>query len=1345
MANEITLSVKTNEAEALLSLNKIDEAASALSKTPYKLTFDISGVQNIDKQLTSALNAQARYIKAQAELQKAQSAGARAAAEQKKAEAELQKQYNASAVEAAKVVQEEAKLNRERQKTLTQAEKTRTEEQKTAQQREKTAQANTKLATQEERTRTEAEKTNRVMLQQESALQRANTAAGSFVLTLGKLAAVKAINLIKQQFQEALTTMREVDQEMANIAKVSNYSDAQLAQINEAAYGTASKYGVGVTSYLSSTAQWAKAGYENATDLAELSTKLELVGDVSSTVASQFLLSADAAWKFGGNIQSLSKVIDEANVIENNYATSIAKISEGLPIVASTAAMAGMSMEQTMAALGTITARTQESGRKAATALRSLILNITKQVGAEIEDGVEVTEESVKSLYGLLEKYAPAAVEAARATGEIVNPMEAIASLAQAARDGLMTQQEMFDLLNSLGGKLRVNQLMTLVNGFETYEEMLVKVEDAAGSADKEVQRMLETWNAKVNILKNSWTELLATFGTTKAVKNVLDYLNMATTGLTTLVRYLGGNAERIGSYKGEGYFWWNGIVEDLELSTEQAKILFDHWKGLAKEGATDLDFFDWLEKDYKKSTASADENTDALQENTYAEAENAAAASEVADALDGARKARDAFTDSMKEEEKDDVFQSYASAFKTLQQEIDAGRVNSNAFWASAEFLFGPEVLDAMGRDAAEIAAHAAEIAPAFDDAGSAGRGLLGLMEDMADENGNILDSSGKIIATIRQGEDGGWEWGIADADALAEKLGLSADAVVALQSAMGVFSDVAVTESKKAEDAQTEVKEAADDTTESLERIDSIGFEAVTGGVHSLGGALQDAKRDADLLSESLYNIEFAPNGVPVHTYTGGYASGTQNAAAGNALVNERGPELISDRGRAFIAGGGAPTVVNLSRGATVFTAEQTRSILGNPRNFGSIPAHASGRNNHVWILDAEGNQALVPMSYTGNLNKTPGSIPSSDGGGGGGGGGGSAGTDMKSVKDALDALLKNLDLQAKLAKNEERYADMNDLYRQAQDEIQKVVDQYLAEGYEETSDEVLTLKNLIYDYAGKMQDLAGQGWKDLESALDKALDNIDAEIKLAKYQGNTGRMLELYAEAQQQIEELLNQYLAAGYAANSPEVLALANKGYKYASDQQSLADSLWNDLVDAIEALKDATDDANELAEKQLAVDEARAAYENAQRQRTVRIFNPETGQWEWVADQSQVSAAQKALQNAQKDLGETQEQQFLGLIRNGGLSLSEILAASPVSAHYDTASAEAQAAFLAALGGYYGAVDRTASSTATSMFQQSSTDSHDTHYSIGGVNITREQAASMTLAQLADLLRYSNIA
>lgn len=344
-----------------------------------------------------------------------------------------------------------------------------------------------------------------------------------------------AVAGVSRAVKEALATMKEVDSELATVRKVTGMSAAETKALGEQAYSTASKYGVEANEYLESVGTFARAGYkEAAQELGELAIKTQLVGDTTAQMASQFLLSTDAAWKYKGDIEALSLVLDEANEIDNKYATSIQKIAEGMPIVANVASMAGMTAEETMAALGTITATTQESGTKAATALRALILNILGDTTTEIEDGVTATEESVKTLGGILNKYAAEAVKAAKASGELINPLEAIRALSEAYQNGDLTQSDLYTIVEALGGKLRTNQLEALLQNYDMLVSMMQDMKNAAGSADDELAVMLDTWEKKTNILKNTWTEFVSHLIDTEAVKVGIDALTGAVELLDT-------------------------------------------------------------------------------------------------------------------------------------------------------------------------------------------------------------------------------------------------------------------------------------------------------------------------------------------------------------------------------------------------------------------------------------------------------------------------------------------------------------------------------------------------------------------------------------------------------------------------------------------------------------------------------------------------------------------------------------------------------------------------------------------------------------------------------------------
>lgn len=350
----------------------------------------------------------------------------------------------------------------------------------------------------------------------------------SFVRVAGKMALWQvmgnAIAGLKRSFTEALETMKDVDDEMVTIRKVTGATTEELNRIEKQAYETASAYGVAADEYLNSVANFSRAGYgEQASALAELATKTQIVGDTDAETAQQFLLSMDAAYKYQGSIEQLTKVLDGANEIDNNYATSIEKIAEGLGKVAPIAAQAHVGADELTAAIGTITAVTQRSGTEAATALRALFLNIIGDTKTEIDEGVTWTTGEIAGLRDVIKLYAKDAYDAAQATGSVINPMKAIAGLSKSMKDGLLTEQQLMEMVSDIGGKLRTSQLLALIQNWDMYESMLSDFAGAAGSADKEVENALDSWTRKTEILHNKWTEFISHLVETDTIKGALD------------------------------------------------------------------------------------------------------------------------------------------------------------------------------------------------------------------------------------------------------------------------------------------------------------------------------------------------------------------------------------------------------------------------------------------------------------------------------------------------------------------------------------------------------------------------------------------------------------------------------------------------------------------------------------------------------------------------------------------------------------------------------------------------------------------------------------------------------
>lgn len=450
-------------------------------------------------------------------------------------------------------------------------------------------------------------------------------------------------------------------------------------------------------------------------------------------------------------------------------------------------------------------------------------------------------------------------------------------------------------------------------------------------------------------------------------------------------------------------------------------------------------------------------------------------------------------------------------------------------------------------------------------------------------------------------------------------------------------------------------------------------------------------------------------------------GFASGTKGAPGGPALVNEHGPEMIAAGGLAWIAGGGRPTVTMLPRGATVLTAQETRRATGG-RNLGAIPSFAGGTSNQVAVADQWYEWTVASGARPGQAQFAT----------------------STSSKKPTGSYITASDLTgSRTSVNGNTNATYNPKYcpvcgtpnpRQA--------DRCIACGYNFKAAEHRDGSRSGSGSRGGSVGASGPtppNFKALEDELSKRLKNLDAQAELAENEEDFVKAMMVYGEAQDAIAELLEQYRANGYAEDSDEVLRLANLGYDYASKQLGGYDDLQARLVEALNALTEATDNANAIAERQEAVDKAREALRNAESQRTVRIFNPVTGQWEWVANAADVQKARESLQNAEQALEKEQIDQTLSAIKNA--KPEELAGMTLTPAVLDKlfgGTPEQQTAFLSALNAATGGADYLGSAAAQTAWNQGN--SIGTQYNLNGIELTEAQASGMSIKELLDMLR-----
>lgn len=1023
-----------------------------------------------------------------------------------------------------------------------------------------------------------------------------NVLGDTFSHIVGKITVWQVVNTavakVKRSFTEAIDTMKQVDTEMTAIQKVTGNTSAEMEKLGNTAYEAASKYGVAVTDYLESVGTFAKAGYKDMSeDMAELATKTQLVGDVTSSIANQFILSADAAFKFEGNVTALNTVLDKANEIENNYATSIQKMAEGFPIVANVASMANMSIDQLIAMLGTITAVTQESGTKAATAARALILNIIGDTETELEDGITWTKEEIESLNQVLWTYSEDAMKAAQATGSIVNPMEAVAGLAKAYKEGVLTQAELAQIESDLGGKLRTNQLDALIKNYDMYAAMLDKVANSAGSADKEVDVMLTSWDAKAKILNNTWTKFIADTVDTKWAKDFLDTLTWLIEGfgnLGTAVTIFGGVLVA---------FKWNSIVgsfKTLGSVIGALPMLFSSAKG----GAAG---FDAGMKTLNVSLTSTqllvgaivvaisalviayNKYTQKLQETRQAAIDAGEAATKEAEEIASLYGEYKEYNDALKDsaEYKGEISGKTETLIEKLGLERDEveklvrkyGDLET-AINKAAEAKLSSNLYDAKAATAASKANLEDQFQAMY--VGSEridAEEIVNLYNDLIEQRNKMIDSGQQESYMYK----------------------VTAERIETLKPLVDTY-----TQSKRNElEIENQIKAAKNGTLDLYGKEESE-LDDVTDSANDAADALADvevatydANTAAAKLTKSLFDAngkltEHAKKALTTNTALADLARKElelQNAAA-TANYNNLIAQIQAVGSSAIITSQQLQQMIGLIPGLTTNTWSAENQEFNMRRLFNQ----QTGKN---WKKDAEdyaqwSSQYLLNKSseyykkqqeeYKKQMEELSKYTSDYTGTSTGGGGGSSSDANLESHKQKVELLKSELTLLEKQNASEDTQKDkmrqiQQALHAQAQylrsiGGSQADINALSAEWWEWQEKINGTLKTTD-DLLSELQDVMSDKLSDLSDQRQDELDAIDAQI--------------------------------------------------------------------DALKQQKDTRDEQLDLEEKILAVQQAQAKLANAQNERTIRQYNARTGQWEWVADQKEVDDAQEALDDAKKDL------------------------------------------------------------------------------------------------------------
>ena len=344
--------------------------------------------------------------------------------------------------------------------------------------------------------------------------------------------------------RNAFTELKNVNTLLTEISKTNHsLTPDNLEEIGNRGFDIASKYGKAVTDSLTGTQDMSRAGYQNAEAMSEVSVAAQGAGDMTAEVANKMVIATDKAYKLGGSVEELTKILDGVNWVCDNNAVNMSELSEGMSIVGSTAASLGVDVDELTAALGTMAASTQQSGSEVARAFKAILLNI-RQVSDE-EEGIDA--EGLTKYEKACNALGVSLKETKNGVLQTRDAMEVLKELSEEYNKLDENDLRRTDLLNSVGGKLRSTQLDAILRQWDMYENMLQQFSDGSGTMAMEAEKTANSWEGSLNRLHNTWVNV---------VGNIVnsDFIITITNGFNGLLSVINNVTSKLGSLGSIGF-----------------------------------------------------------------------------------------------------------------------------------------------------------------------------------------------------------------------------------------------------------------------------------------------------------------------------------------------------------------------------------------------------------------------------------------------------------------------------------------------------------------------------------------------------------------------------------------------------------------------------------------------------------------------------------------------------------------------------------------------------------------------------------------------------------------------
>ena len=300
-------------------------------------------------------------------------------------------------------------------------------------------------------------------------------------------------NVVEEIPRQMVNAVLEVNTATTELKKVSTASASEIDDYFTQASASAKKYGATISDIISSTADFSRLGYnlKDASTLSEVATLYKNVGDgIDIESASSSIISTMKA--FNIEASDAMTIVDKFNEVGNNFAISSGDIGDALSRSASSLAVSGNTLDESIALITAGNTIVQDAD-VVGTALKTVSLRLTSTTAelAEMGEETEFACETMSDYRDLVMGLTHNEVDIVGDDGEYKSTYEMLKDISEVWDE--MNSMEQSSLMKALFGARQANIGASILENFDVAQSALESSQGSRGSAYKEQQAYAES------------------------------------------------------------------------------------------------------------------------------------------------------------------------------------------------------------------------------------------------------------------------------------------------------------------------------------------------------------------------------------------------------------------------------------------------------------------------------------------------------------------------------------------------------------------------------------------------------------------------------------------------------------------------------------------------------------------------------------------------------------------------------------------------------------------------------------------------------------------------------------